>query len=240
MILAAGLGTRLRPLTDHTPKALIKIGDRPLLESLIVKLVESGIQRIVINVHHHADQVRDFVTSLDLPGADLLLSDECDRLLDTGGAIKKASPLLNKEPFLLHNVDVLSNIDLVQLAGQHLRSASLVTLAVTARDSSRYLLFDQHRQLAGWGNRRSGEKIVVRPQRSESLKAFAFSGIHVIDPKIFRFMPQESVFPILPFYLKLAATQKITCFDHSEGIFMDIGKPDALQRARQYFHSENR
>ena len=238
MILAAGLGSRLRPLTDHTPKALLKVGDHTLLESLIAKLVESGIRRIVINIHHHADQIRDFVTSLNLPGVEIILSDESHRLLDTGGAIKEAAPLLNKEPFILHNVDILSDIDLAELAHEHLRSDSLVTLAVRKRNSSRYLLFDHHRQLAGWGDHHTGEKILVHPPPSEDLASFAFSGIHVIDPSIFRFMPSDTVFPILPLYLDLAKTQAIRYYDHSDGVFMDIGKPDALTRARQFYNSE--
>ncbi|RMG16441.1 MAG: nucleotidyltransferase family protein, partial [Bacteroidetes bacterium] len=183
MIFAAGLGTRLRPLTHHRPKALVEVGGKCLLEIVIRRLLAHGFEEIVVNVHHFAGQVEAFLAQHAGFGARIAISDERSLLLDTGGGLRQAAWFFDEQPFLVHNVDVLSDIDLTAMYQAHLQSGALATLACRRRQSSRYLLFDEQNHLCGWKNVKSGE---VRMSRQvKSCHPLAFSGIHVIDPNIF-------------------------------------------------------
>ncbi|NDV64218.1 nucleotidyltransferase family protein [Bacteroides sp. 224] len=239
LIFAAGLGSRLRPLTDNTPKALIPIGGKPMLEHVILKLKASGFNEIVINIHHHGQQIIDYLERNENFGLDIHISDERDCLLDTGGGIKHARKFLDgNEPFLVHNADILSNVDLKQLyqAACH-SSGTIATLLVSERESSRCLLFDKENQLQGWQNRETGE--VKSPHsnfRASLYKGYAFSGIHVISPKIFEWMDQqwEGKFSIINFYLAVCAKTNIEAYPMDNLQLLDIGKPEALAKAEEW------
>jgi len=232
MIFAAGLGTRLYPLTKSTPKALIKIKNIPLLEITIRRLITFGYNEIIINIHHHADQIKQFLQDKKNFGILIALSDESDQLLDTGGGLKKASWFFeDKKPFLVHNVDVISTIDLRILLAKHHETKALATLAVRNRPSTRVLYFDKQNVLCGWENTKTGEKIVTKP--SNHTQSFAFSGVQVIDPEIFRYISQEGKFSIIDVYLKLAANYPIKSFEHNNSLWLDVGKPDSIAQAEE-------
>ncbi len=234
MIFAAGLGTRLRPLTDTIPKALVTIDDVPLLEIIIQRLQRCGVTGILVNVHHLAEQVREFLHEKHSFGMNISVSDETEKLLDTGGGLKKAAWFFEDgEPFFVHNVDILSDIDLHALYRFHAQQPQgLATLAVTARPSTRSLLFDDRYALYGWENRRTQEIKLARkcPAVRHSL---AFSGIHVISPAIFRLMPEHDTFSIIDLYLQLAATKQILAFEHDHRMWLDVGKLENLPRAAE-------
>ncbi len=240
MILAAGLGTRLRPLTNDKPKALVEVHGKTLLEIAISRLSKAGFHEIVINVHHFADQIIDFIESKDRFGIQLTISDERDKLLETGGGIKKAAPFLNGDKaFLVCNVDIISDIDLSEMYHSHLRSGALATLAVRQRETSRYLLFNHHNNLSGWKNTKTEESIIVRNSQKK-FKELAFSGIHIIQPSIFRYMNQEGKFSIIETYLDLAKKHKIKAYSHNEGYWLDVGKPEQLEKANALFSATPR
>ena len=232
MILAAGRGTRLQALTENTPKALVKAGGMSLLERLIIKMKVQGVSEIVINVHHFADQITAFLQEKDYFNIPIDISDESSELLETGGGILKARPFLDdKEPFIVHNVDVLSDIDLRKVYEQHVSSGALSTLAVKSRKTSRYILFDDVLQMQGWENRSTGEQII--PGNTEtSLIPMAFSGIHVMSPDIFPLFTETGRFSIIETYLRLCKDQMIKGFRHDEGLWIDAGKPEGLEMAR--------
>lgn len=236
-IPAAGLGTRLRPLTDHRPKAMIEIDGVPLLKIAIDNLIRQGISRIVVNVHHFPDMIIDYIVShtWEVP---ISISDERDLLLDTGGGLKKASSFMaDDEPVLIHNVDVLSTIDLNQLLSLHKEKNDLATLAVSERKTSRYLLFDQRDKLTGWANTTSGEtKWVSAP--ATQCKQFAFSGIAIVEPTFLSQMPvADKPYPIIPVYLEMAKSNRISYFQHSSNAWFDVGTPQKLDAAKQWYHS---
>jgi mannose-1-phosphate guanylyltransferase len=232
MILAAGLGTRLRPLTDDRPKALVEIDGRSLLEIALTRLRTFGIRNVIINVHHFADQVIDHLRSHDNFGMHVEISRE-EMLLNTGGGLKKASWFFLQDgkdkPFLVHNVDVLSSIDLVKMLEFHRDNEALVTLAVQGRDTTRHLLFDDQLQLC---NPRTPEEGDVETQPSAELVPLGFCGVHIISPRIFRLMTEEGVFSIIPAYLRLAAEgERILGFRADEYYLRDLGTKDSLQQA---------
>lgn len=230
-ILAAGLGTRLQPLTNSKPKALIEINGKTLLEIAITRLIDSGFDKIIVNIHHFADQIIQFLKEKNNFGIDIAISNERKLLLDTGGGLKKTSWFFDDgEPFLVHNVDILSDIDLTQLFNFHLGTSSIATLAVQKRNSSRYFLFDEKKNLCGWQNIKTGEIKSAR-EPIGNLSQLAFSGIHVVDPKIFPLMPDENVFSIVEFYLSIASFNRITYFDHTDSQFLDLGKKENLHEA---------
>jgi NDP-sugar pyrophosphorylase family protein len=235
MILAAGLGTRLKPLTDSTPKALIKIKDQTLLELQIKKLKAEGFDQIIINVHHFADKVKDYLKQNNFFDCSIEISDESEKLLDTGGGLKKAAHFFSDgKPFLVYNVDILSNIDLNKLMEFHLASKSIATLAVQKRESSRKLLFDKSNTLCGWMNEKSGEKIITRDDQSE-LFPYAFSGVQIVDPKIFKYFSNKGVFSLVELYLTAAKREKIIGYVHSEDEWIDLGKMENLSEAEKVF-----
>jgi len=235
MIFAAGLGTRLRPLTEHRPKALIEAGGMTLLEFAIRRLKYFGFREIIINIHHHGQQIIDFLEAQQYFGIHIAVSDERDLLLDTGGGLAKAAWFFEGQPFLVYNADILSSLDLGALFEAHLQKKGLATLAVQQRESSRAFLFDAQNQLCGWQNFASGEVRQSRPVAHAVPRSF--SGIHVLSSEIFTFMPQEErVFSIVETYLQAAATQPIYAYPHDGDIWVDVGKPSALEKAAAVIH----
>lgn len=235
MILAAGLGTRLRPLTDTRPKALVEIAGRTLLEITLSRLRSFGVRDVIINVHHFADQILEYLKSHKHFGMRVEISRE-DVLLDTGGGLKKAawffledSPL-QEEPFILHNVDVISTIDLRRMLEFHARRRALATLAVQHRPTARYLLFDKDLQLCGRQTQSDQKPELVRP--SPQPLPLAFSGIHVISTRFLPLLTEEGAFSIIASYLRLAAQgEKILAFRADEYYWRDLGRPEDLLQA---------
>ncbi len=236
MILAAGLGTRLRPLTDNRPKALAEIAGRTLLEITLARLRAFGVSEVIVNIHHFADMVVEYLKSQNNFGMRIEVSRE-DLLLDTGGGLKKAGWFFleasgREEPFLLHNVDVISTIDLQRMMQSHRQNKALATLAVQERETTRYLLFDEHLQLCGRKAGREQDVEIVRS--SKQSKALAFSGIHIISPRLLAKMTEVGVFSIITSYLRLAGQgESIVAFRADEYYWRDLGKPDDLQQAAQ-------
>ena len=241
MIFAAGLGTRLLPLTDNLPKALIPIAGKPLLEHIILKLKSAGFDEIIVNVHHFPQLIIDFLKKNNNFGIRIEVSDESDELLDTGGGISKAGWLFDDgEPFLVHNVDILSNINLTTLYQNHLKNHSIATLVVSQRNTFRYLLFNQNLQLCGWINEKTGETKPADMQNISSFKKLAFAGIQVLSPDIFDLMQkQELKFPIMDFYLSNASTQKINGYVPQNFKMMDVGKLNVLDEAESFVKSNS-
>ncbi|MEM6378122.1 MAG: nucleotidyltransferase family protein [Bacteroidota bacterium] len=230
MIFAAGLGTRLRPLTNEIPKALVPVEGIPLLELAIRRIAAVGIREIVINVHHFAEKVIDFIQQNDQFGLKIHISDERDQILETGGGLLKAAPILGNTPFLVVNADILSNLDFNKMIAAHQASKAIATLAIRQRTTSRYLLFDAQYQLVGWENVKTGEQRISRASAEQ--QQFAFSGMHVIDPQIFDLMPKQiSKFSIIDTYLEVAKTHKILGYPHDDDLWLDVGKPDQLAKA---------
>ncbi|MCK4288729.1 MAG: nucleotidyltransferase family protein [Bacteroidales bacterium] len=228
MILAAGIGSRLRPITDTKPKALVEINKIPLLEIVIKRLISFGFDEIIINTYHFADQILNFLNQKINFNIEIEISNESKKLLGTGGGLKKAAWFFDDgNPFLLHNVDVISNIDLNDLISFHIKSGSIATLAVKNRQTSRYLLFDDKKLLCGWENKKTGEKIISRKSKSK-LYPMAFSGIHVIDPVIFNFKKMEGSFSIIDFYLQISKEHKISGYEHNDSYWFDVGKKENL------------
>ena len=237
LIFAAGMGNRLKPLTDTTPKALVPVDGKPMLEHVILKLKAAGFDRIAINIHHLGQQIIDFLRANDNFGVEIYLSDEREYLLDTGGGIKHAEPFLNgDEPFLVHNVDIFSNVDLQRLYQHHIENKALATLLVSQRKTSRYLLFNNDNRLCGWRNRETGEVKSYYPYFDpEQYKAYAFSGIHVISPEIFRWMEEwTGKFSIIQFYLSICARTNIQACEYPGLKLLDVGKPETLAQADQW------
>jgi NDP-sugar pyrophosphorylase family protein len=231
MILAAGLGTRLRPLTDDRPKALVEVAGRTLLEITLRRLAAFGIREVIVNVHHFADMVAEYLKHNGNFGLRIEISRE-DVLLDTGGGLKKAAWFFegSPDPLVLHNVDVVSTIDLGRMVEFHQKSQALVTLAVQDRKTSRYLLFDEHNQLCGRRAGRNQAAEMVRP--AAETKALAFSGIHVLAPRFPGMMTEEGVFSIVNSYLRVARQgEKISAFRADEYYWRDLGKPENVRQA---------
>ncbi len=238
MILAAGLGTRLRPLTNDRPKALVEVCGRPLLEITLSRLRKFRVREVIVNVHHFADMVIEYLKKNENFGMRIEISRE-EELLDTGGGLKKAAWFFledsagRDEPFLLHNVDVISSIDFGRMMQFHREPNALATLAVQERETSRYLLFDEHMQLCGRRAGRDGKSEVVRA--SEKMQALAFSGVHIISPRIFEKMTEEGAFSIIATYLRLAAQEKVLGFRADEYYWRDLGRVESVAQAEEDF-----
>lgn len=229
MIFAAGLGTRLRPLTDNKPKALVEVNGISLLEHNITKLINFGCKHIVINVHHFANQIIEHIDAKHY-NADIYISDETAELLDTGGGLINAKHLFSlKEDILIHNVDIISKINFSDLQNQHHINNSLATLALSKRHTSRYLLFDKDKNLCGWENNQSGEKIIIKP--ISEFHPFGFSGIQIIRPELLSLITKQGSFPIIPEYLELAKTYPIKSYIHPKEIWVDVGKIESIPQA---------
>ena len=233
MIFAAGLGTRLKPITDFIPKALVQVNGEPILGYQIKRLAGFGFTTIVVNVHHHSQQVKDFLAAFKLPGVDVFISDESDLLLDTGGGLWKAADLLKgDEPFLVHNVDILSNINLGEVYQKHRQADALASLVVSNRESSRRFLFNGNWLLRGWENTKTGERKLPCTEK-ENLVPAAFSGIHVVDSSIFSHHRQQGAFSIVDVYLSLCAQHSIMAINPTDSMILDIGTPQKLNEANR-------
>lgn len=235
MIFAAGLGTRLKPLTDTMPKALVSVAGRPLLEYTVMRLKAAGAQRIVVNVHHFASQITDFLSANGNFGMDIRVSDETAALLDTGGGIKAAAPLFDvSSPILIHNVDILSNVDLSAFYAAGVADAA--TLLVSNRKTSRYLLFDDDMRLVGWTNVATGEVRSPYPAAvTAAAHRYAFSGIHIFSPDLFPlFCEFPDKFGIIDFYLSVCDRVVIHGCVKDDLRLMDVGKLDTLAEAEAF------
>jgi NDP-sugar pyrophosphorylase family protein len=236
MIFAAGLGTRLRPLTDTLPKAMVRVGGKPLLQWNIEKMIKAGITDIVINVHHFPEQIRAFLAENHSFGINIQISDETDAILDTGGGLLKAAPLLSgEEPILVHNVDILSNLDLKLVLEYHLSKKALATLVVRKRKTERNLLFDQQMSLTGWINTKTGELREPVPGINLYPEMLAFSGIQIIDPHFLQVMGGSGKFSLIDTYLQLAPDHRIVGYEDHSSLWMDVGKPEQLAEAETLF-----
>lgn len=238
MIFAAGLGTRLRPLTDNLPKALVPVGGKPMLEHVILRLKAAGFTHIVINVHHFGQKIIDFLEEKKNFGVAIDISDERDALLDTGGGIRKAAGYFRKgNSVLVHNVDILSGADLAGLYEIHNGSQAAASLWVSKRSTSRYLLFDGQNRLCGWENTKTGEVKSPFPGFCPTrYEAYAFGGIHVISSALLERMQEwEEKFSVIDFYLSVAGEAEIRACPAPAGVFwMDLGKPEALTAAENH------
>jgi NDP-sugar pyrophosphorylase family protein len=235
MILAAGLGTRLRPLTNDRPKALVEVAGRTLLEIAIARLREFGVREVIVNVHHFAGMIAEYLREKNNFGMRIEISEE-GSLLDTGGGLKKAAWFFREEgpaaPFLLHNVDVIGNIDLGRLLGFHTERQALATLAVQRRRSSRYLLFDEQMLLCGRRLVQERKTELARP--SPRLRELAFSGIHAISPRLLEMMPEDGAFSIIQSYLRLAGEgERIVAYRADGDYWRDLGTPESIARASE-------
>jgi NDP-sugar pyrophosphorylase family protein len=238
LIFAAGLGTRLGPFTQNKPKALVELAGKPLLLHAIEKVLAAGITDITINVHHFSEQIISFVNDLHI-NAQIHISDETDRLLDTGGGLKKAARFLKgEEPVLIFNVDVISDLDFTELEQYHRQFGALATLVVRRRKTSRYLMFDKNLLMTGWKNFASEETRISRADAFAGSEPLAFSGIHVIDPQLFDLITESGKFPIMDLYLRLARDYPIKAFIDQSEVWMDLGKPDQLEKAEKLLKRE--
>ena len=234
MIFAAGLGTRLKPLTDRIPKALVSVGGEPLLKRVIFQLKDAGFTRIVVNVHHFSQQIIDYLRENNNFGMDIRISDESDKLLETGGGIKKAWPLFDQtEPILIHNVDILSNVNLQKFYQNPPLAARLL---VSERKTKRYLLFDDTMRLVGWTNIETGEVKSPYPGLNpKDYQMYAFSGIHMVAPSLFPLMEDEpDKFPIMDFYLRHCDKVRIEGYVKNDLKLMDVGKQETLKEAEAF------
>lgn len=238
MILAAGLGTRLKPWTDHHPKALAVVNGKTLLERNVRYLQQHGINEVIVNVHHFADQIIEAIKNNQGWGSDITISDETDLVLETGGGLMKAQWYFeNAADFVLMNADILTDMDLGKMIESHQAQSPLATLAVSDRNSSRCLLFDEQQKMVGWKNNATGEErgpVTTMPDRS-AIHSFAFSGVHVLSAAIFSLIQREGKFSMIDVYLDLCASHVIQAFDHSGAILLDVGKPESLEKAAQLF-----
>ena len=233
MIFAAGLGTRLKPFTENHPKALAVVNGKPLLQRNIEYLKSFGIEEIVINVHHFADQIIEFLEENNYFGIEIIISDETDQVLETGGGLVKAKANFD-EDFLVMNVDILTDLNLAEFIKAHQENKAIVSLAVSDRDSSRKLFFNEKNELKGWRNLKTEEEIKA-VDSLDNCKDLAFSGIHVISPALFDKITEKGKFSIMKVYMDLMQTESIIGFDHSGGILIDVGRPESVLEAEQYF-----
>jgi NDP-sugar pyrophosphorylase family protein len=238
MIFAAGLGTRLKPLTDSVPKALVELNGIPILEHTIRNLKQQGFTDLVINVHHFADQIEDFLKERQNFGLNIKISDERDLLLETGGALLNAKNLLqDSEHILIHNADIISDIDLRKLITDHIKNEALASLAVQNRESSRKLLFDEDNFLCAWKNIITGEEKISRDSKG-NLHSWAFSGIHILDPGIFESITEKGKFSIIDLYLRLAKDHKISACKTDHSYWFDLGRPENLAEAERHLKNK--
>lgn len=238
MLFAAGLGTRLKPFTEQHPKALAQVNGKTLLEHKIRYLQRFGIFEVVVNVHHFADQIEQVLEAHQGFGSRVLLADEREAVLETGGGLKKAAPLLaGEEAIVVMNVDVFSNLDLNKMLAFHQEKNPLATLAVMQRDSSRQLLFDAGMRLCGWENLKTAEQRLVK---KAPYTAFAFSGMQIVSQRLLQSIRQEGKFSIIDVYLEAAARpgESILGYDHSSDWFLDVGRPESLQQAEKMMGNE--
>lgn len=233
MIFSAGLGTRFKPWTDKHPKSLAVVNGKTLLQRNIEYLQQYGIYDVVVNVHHFSNQVIEQVLQSNGWGSTITISDETDELLDTGGGLLKAKHLLYRHTLLTINVDILTDINLKDFLTHHQVQNSLITLAVSSRETSRYLLFNKYDRLVGWKNKKTGEeKIVIE---TKEIFEKAYSGIALFEPPFFELVPFTGKFSLIDVYLALAKENKISYYDHTGSKFIDVGKPENAKKAEEMF-----
>jgi len=234
LLLCAGLGSRMKELTKDKPKALVPLHDKPLLAWNMEKLKVAGFKKVVVNVHHFADQIEAYLKEKDNFGLEVHISDERSQLLDTGGALKAAMKYLDPtEPTLIHNVDIISDIGLMALMTAHRAGDQLATLAVRTRKTSRYLMFEEEtKHLTGWTNIKTNE---VKLSRITTMMVsnFGFSGIHVVNPEMQSFFPEEEAFSMIDVYLEAARNQNIQAYPHDDDVWLDVGKPENVALAEK-------
>lgn len=237
MILAAGLGTRLKPWTDRHPKALAVVNDKSLLQRNVEYLQKFGITDVLVNVHHFADQIMDAVKKNNGWGSTITISDETDEVLETGGGLKKAAWYFEgASSFVLMNVDILTSLDLSAMLNAHESNQPLATLAISERVTSRYFLFDTKQHLKGWRNVQTGEEKPPHISlKISDLKQMAFSGIHIVDPSLLSLMERKGKFSMVDVYLDLCEKHPILGYDHTGAVLVDVGKPESIIKAEQIF-----
>jgi NDP-sugar pyrophosphorylase family protein len=236
MIFAAGLGKRLGKITENIPKALVEINGKTVLQMAVEKCSAYGFNDIIINVHHFASMVEDEVRRLNIMGFKISVSDERSMLLETGGGLYKARGFFDKSPFLIYNVDIISDLDLSAMYRFHIKKNGLATLAVRNRLGNRFYLIDKSGLIRGWRNNSTGEQILTGIT-SEELSEIAFSSIHIVEPEIFNYM-NEGVYTMTNLYLKLAVDHNIYTFRHDEGFWCDIGTPETLEDVKRLFNKK--
>ena len=234
MLFAAGLGTRLKPFTENHPKALAPVNGKPLLQRNIEYLKSFGVTEIVINVYHFAEQIIDFLNKNDHFGITIHISDERPEVLETGGGLVNAK-IFFTEDFLVMNVDILTDLNITTFIEAHQKNEALVTLAVSDRNSSRKLLFTEDMNLKGWRNLNTNEEILAN-EALINLNEYAFSGIHIINPKLFDFIQEKGKFSIMKVYMELMKSETIIGFDHTGGILIDVGRPSSVLEAEEIFN----
>jgi len=234
MILSAGLGSRLYPYTKNKPKALVQINNKTQLEIVIMRLIKYGFHDIIINIHHFASQIIDYLNANNNFGCSITISDESDCLLDTGGGMKKAAWFFDDgNPFLVHNVDVYTTLDLTQLYQAHQKADTLATLAVKSRTTTRPFLINSENIICGWRNTSTGEERIVR-EEDQPLTPIGFSGIQVLHPKLFSYITEEGTFSMTDVYLRLAEDHDILAFHHDDDVWIDMGKKENLQKVKEF------
>lgn len=234
MIFAAGLGTRFKPFTDKHPKALAPVNGKSLLQRNIEYLQQYEITEVVVNVHHFADQLKDAIEKNKGWGSHIIISDETNEVLETGGGLLKARPLLEgEEPFLTTNADILTNLNIHHLLTFHQQQKALISFGVTNRKTSRYFLFDEENRLCGWRNTKTGEERISI--NKPGLVEKAYSCVVIFEPVIFSLIKQTGKFSLVDVYLSLAAEHKIMGWDHTGDLLVDVGKPESVAEAEKYF-----
>ncbi len=232
MIFAAGLGTRLQPLTNNKPKALVTVNGTPLLEIAINNLKSQGVTDIIINVHHFADQIKSFVEEKNFFGINIKFSEEKKKLLNTGGGLKKALPFFDDgQPFIIWNADIISTVDLKEMIKMHKEKGALSTLLTRQRDTSRYLIFNEQDILIGWTNLVEGAIKLSNLEASKERRLLAFGGIHIVSPEIIKYMPDKKVFSIIDVYLEAAKKEKLVAYVDNEIEWIDVGRVENVEKA---------
>lgn len=238
LIFAAGLGTRLGAISENKPKALVKVANKPLLLHAIEKLVATGINRIIINVHHHADMIKDYLNNLDFPNTQICISDESNELLETGGGLLFAKDLfIPNEPIVLYNADIITSANLSEMINIHKQKNALATLMVKQRDTSRYFLFDDENFLSGWKNTNTNEHIYTRDV--DNYNALAFSGVHVVNYEILNLLGEVRKFSITQGYLDLSKEHIIFAWQNTNDYWFDVGTPEKWSIANNYILNNN-
>ena len=232
IIFAAGLGTRIQSVTNGLPKALLVFEGKTLLERAIIYLQENGITEVIVNVHHQAVLIKSFITKRKW-AISVQISDETEKLLDTGGALLKAQDFLSKEEnFVVYNVDIITNLNLQEIIKYHQKEKAVATLAVRDRETSRYLLWDNDNNMVGWENIQTKERIL---HKNTPFVQAAFSGVHVVSSQIFNYIHKKGTFSITPLYIDLAKQHKIKAYFHDDTYWFDVGKPETLKEAQDFF-----
>jgi len=234
LIFAAGLGTRLKYLTKNKPKALVEFNGKPILEHLILNLKSQGFNDFVINVHHFADQIENFLKENNNFNSNIEISDEREMLLETGGGLLKAKKfLINSDNFIIYNADIFSDINLKKLIKKHKENKAIATLAVQERDTSRKLLFNEENELCQWKNFATNEVKTAKETKSK-LTAWSFTGIHIVNNQIFNHITETGKFSIIDLYLRLAKKHKISAYKANNTFWFDLGKPENIKVAETY------